>query len=282
MKDETHKMKHKQSFKSESKLLANIVREAGAILLKYFGKVRHIRHKGEPSSVVCEADLAAEKYVIDQLRAHFPEDSIISEEAGFLAGNSGRTWVIDPLDGTSNFVAGIPWFGVQVGLLAKAKPVLAAMYLPVNDILYLAESGQGTLRNGRRVQSSPERNLRNVLCAFGFDPSAVAEEKRRFSALLMHVAGNVRNTRATNSLVDFCYTVDGKFGGCINLNCKIWDIVPFALILPEAGGKLTDLKGKPLDFRSGEQQLEKTYAILGASRPLYPKLLRLTDPWPSV
>lgn len=272
-------MKHKQRLKVERKLLAGIVREAGEILLKYFGKVRHIRHKGEPSSVVCEADLAAEKYVIDQLRSHFPDDSIISEEAGFLVGNSGRTWVIDPLDGTSNFVAGIPWFGVQVGLLAKAKPVLAAMYLPIDDVLFLAEKGQGTLRNGKRVQSNPESNLHNVLCAFGFDPCAVADQKRRVSALLMEVAGNVRNTRATNSLVDFCYTVDGKLGGSINLNCKIWDIVPFALILPEAGGKLTDLHGKPLDFQLGEHQLELTYAILGASRPLHRKLLRLTAPW---
>jgi fructose-1,6-bisphosphatase/inositol monophosphatase family enzyme len=94
--------------------------------------------------------------------------------------------------------------------------------------------------------------------------------------LLFRISNAVRNTRATNSLVDFCYTVDGRFGGCINLKTKIWDIAPVALILPEAGGKFTYLDGKQIVFDLGERATQRNYAILGASAGLHAKLAALT------
>src|SRR5262249_41586540 len=97
--------------------LRTCVLGAGKILLQYFGRVTNPRMKESASSVVCDADLAAEKYVIDQIRKQFPEHNIIAEESGWTGGSSLYTWVVDPLDGTSNFVAGIPWFGVQIGVL---------------------------------------------------------------------------------------------------------------------------------------------------------------------
>src|SRR5436190_16171994 len=113
------------------KLLLELVREGGGILMKHFGRIRQVRQKENPSSVVCEADVAAEQHSIERIRHEFPDDGIIAEESGFVAGSSEFTWVIDPLDGTSNFVAGLPWFGVQIGVLRGSRPVVAAMYLPV-------------------------------------------------------------------------------------------------------------------------------------------------------
>ncbi len=95
--------------------------------------------------------------------------------------------------------------------------------------------------------------------------------------LLRRVSGKVRNIRATNSLVDFCYTLEGRLGGCINLNTKIWDIVPIAVMLPEAGGRFTELDGSEIAFDLAPRNFGRSYAILGASRGLHPKLLRIVQ-----
>jgi myo-inositol-1(or 4)-monophosphatase len=256
-------------------VLIQSLREAGKILLRYHGRIRAPRRKEDQSSVVCEADLASERLLIREFGSRFPEHSIISEERGRIGGSSEYTWVIDPLDGTSNFVAGIPWFGVQAALLRGASAVLAGMYLPVEDTLYFAQAGKGAFRNSQRVRVSGERNLENVLCAFGFDP--VPDRSRRPGIeLLFRVSGAVRNTRTTNSLVDFCYTIDGRLGGCINLRTMLWDIAPVSLILPEAGGRFTDLQGKQIQFQLDEGAAAREYAVLGASRVLHPVLADLT------
>ena len=257
--------------KISQEFLVGMVVDAGRILLRHFGKVRGIRQKESASSVVCEADLASEDFIVRRIRRHFPHAGLIAEESGYAAG-SEWTFVIDPLDGTSNFVAGLPWFGVQVGVLKDGIPWSAAMYLPVERVLYFSERGRGVLRNGRRVGVSAETRLKNVLCAFGMDASADRRERRRNADLVARVAGGVRNLRTTNSLFDFCYTLEGKFGACVNLNCKIWDIVPVALMLPEAGGRFGDLAGKPIKFALGAQDFGRSYQVMGASRALHPRL----------
>lgn len=246
---------------------------AGKILLRYFGKVTNPREKENASSVVCDADLAAEAAILKLLRRRFPADNIIAEESGRIWRGSDYTWVIDPLDGTSNFVAGLPWFGVQIGILRGGETFLAGMYLPVDDVLYFAAQGKGTYRNGSEVRVTEDQNLRRVLCAFGFDPQP-ERRTRRMVELLFRVAQAVRNTRTTNSLVDFCYTVDGRFGVCMNMKTKIWDIVPVSLILPEAGGAFSDLAGSPIEFDLGEQAAKREYQVLGASRSLHRAMLK--------
>ncbi len=254
--------------------LTELVTGAGRILLRHFGKVRGIRQKESDSSVVCEADLASEEFIIRRIRRHFPDAGVIAEESGYAAG-SEWTFVIDPLDGTSNFVAGLPWFGVQIALLENGIPKSAAMYLPVEKVLYFSEKGRGVLRNGRRIDVTPETRLKNVLCAFGMDGSASERDRSRGADLVTRVAGGVRNLRTTNSLFDFCYTLEGKFGACVNLNCKIWDIAPVALMLPEAGGRFGELSGKPIEFKLGQKDYGHSYQVMGASAALHPKLARL-------
>jgi myo-inositol-1(or 4)-monophosphatase len=261
------------SVMSQKRALVDMTREAGEILRGYYGRIRNIRLKENQSSVVCEADLAAEKSYVDQIRARYPRDNIIAEESGHTRGTSEYTWVIDPLDGTSNFVAGLPWFGTQVGLLRGTTPVLAAIYLPIEDAMYVAEAGKGLFRNGKRVAITTETKPTNILCAFGFDPNTGYRQSRHDTELLRRVASGVRNIRATNSVVDFCYTMDGRLGGCVNLNAKIWDIVPVALMIPEAGGRITDLFGDRLRFDLSAPQ--KSYTIVGSSRALHGKLLAL-------
>lgn len=253
------------------------VRGGGDILSRYFGRVRHVRQKGEQASVVCEADLEAEAYIRRMVLRSFPDATIIGEEEGSSRGASNYTWVVDPLDGTSNFVAGLPWFGCQAGILEEHRPIMTAMYLPIQETLYFAQEGKGVWKNGRRMKPLTGGRAKEALCAFGFDAAASDRVRERSCKLLTRVAGAVRNTRATNSLVDFCYTLDGNFGACINLNCKIWDIVPAALMFPELGGKFTDLAGKPIDFAQGEQNPAHTYQVLGAAKNIHKTLLELTS-----
>ena len=262
------------STKSIQKNLLDWVVGAGDILRGYFGKITNPRRKEDASSVVCDADLASEKYILEQLRAEFPDHNIIAEESGLVWKDAEYTWVIDPLDGTSNFVAGIPWFGVMIGVLRDSKPVLGAMYLPIEKTLYFAEAGQGAYRNRDRVQVTSETDLQNLLCAFGFDPTPDLSSRKNVE-MLFRVSGAFRNVRTTNSLVDFCYTTDGRFGGCINLKTKIWDIAAASIILPEAGGKLTYVDGRELAFELDEQIIQKEFAVLGASIELHPKLVAL-------
>jgi myo-inositol-1(or 4)-monophosphatase len=255
------------------KLLQDVVVAAGAVLMKHFGRIKNVRRKEHASSVVCEADLASEALVVKAIQSAFPEDGIIAEESGYHPGRSGLTWAIDPLDGTSNFVAGVPWFGAQVGLLNRTEPVMAAIYLPTEERLYFAEKGGGLTRNGKRLRMTVERRLDNMLCAFGFDPGMEEREGRRVMGMLQRVASGARNIRATNSLIDFLYTLEGRFGGAINLNTRIWDIVPFAVMLAEAGGKLTDVYGRKIAFDPTDAQ--RCYTIVGASRVLHPQLIKL-------
>ena len=160
---------------------------------------------------------------------------------------------------------------------ASGSPAYHGSHVPATTVhaVYLAEQGKGALRNGEKVQVTPEPKLNKVLCAFGFD-SAPQRRTRQDIKLLFRISRAVRNTRATNSLVDFCFTVDGRLGACVNLKTRIWDIAPVAVILPEAEGKLTYVDGTPISFELDAKVADRNYAVLGASANLHAQLATLT------
>lgn len=248
---------------------------AGRLLLQYFGKVRDIRVKESQSSVVTEADVAAEQLILRRIQDQFPDHNIIAEETGFQDRGAAFTWVVDPLDGTSNFAAGLPWFGVMVSVLENGSPIVAAMYLPTEDQLYFAERGCGTFRNGSPVCVTSETRWSHLLCAYGLDPSPDVERVRRQGVLLGSLVQLARNVRATNSLVDFVGTIDGRLGACVNFNTKVWDIAAPALLLPEAGGQLTDLRGEPVRFTIKPESAQRSYAVVGGSPLMCRQVLEL-------
>lgn len=246
----------------------------GRVLREHFGHVSSVMQKEDHSSVVTEADFAAEAAMVSVIERACPAHNLIAEERGFVDKGAGYTWVIDPLDGTSNFAAGLPWFGVLVALLEGAVPVLGAMYLPMDDTLYVGAASEGVTRNGERVRVTAETDPRNVLCAYGMDASSDVAKTHCEAEALMRLVNGVRNVRMTNSLVDFCYTVDGRLGAVVNQNTKIWDIAPAWLLLREAGGVLTDTAGAPLRFALGVDYA-RSYAVIGASLMLHPQIMRL-------
>ena len=127
---------------------------AGEILRNGFGTALTIETKQDQSNVVTESDFKSEEYIRNAIRTTYPQHNILGEEHGYEDHGSEYTWIIDPLDGTSNFAAAIPWFGVLIALLKDNQPVLAGAYLPMTDEVYLAEKGKGATKNGKPIHPS--------------------------------------------------------------------------------------------------------------------------------
>src|SRR5690606_30758349 len=154
--------------------------------------------------------------------------------------------------GTSNFAAGLPWFGVIICVLKNSIPVMAGCNLPVQNEIYFAEKGKGATRNDKKIMVSAESELKNILAAYSLDFSDETGKTERETKVIGKLEKNIRNLRGTNCLIDFCYTADGKLGACINQTTKIWDIAGPGLIIEEAGGQVTDILGNQFDFLLNE------------------------------
>jgi myo-inositol-1(or 4)-monophosphatase len=255
--------------------LIECVRAGGRVLLDHFGGPVRFKTKENQSSIVTEADLASEKIILELIQSSFPEHNTLAEESGWVDRGSTYTWIVDPLDGTSNFAAGLPWFGVMVALLEDSSPILGAMYLPTEDRLYVAERGGGATRNGDPIRLAAEANLPDMLCACPLDPHADDALLRRQTDLLRRIAQTARNVRATNCLFDFVSVIEGRFGLCVNHQTMIWDIAAPRLIVEEAGGSFTDLAGKEIRFVLDRESTRRSYAVIVAHRALLKPALEL-------
>lgn len=253
------------------------LQEAGKILLKNFGNISDYSVKESQSSIVTVTDLKAENKIMQIVLENFPDHNLLGEETGFQNKNSEYTWIVDPLDGTSNFAAGIPWFGVIICILKNFKPLMAGCYLPVQNQLYFAEKGKGARVNEKPIIISKETELQNMLVAYSLDFSNEPEKTEREVKIIQRLVNNVRNLRSTNCLVDLCYTADGKLGACINQTTKIWDIAGPGLIIEEAGGIISDIEGNKIEYRVNEKNFNKNYTIVGSNKMLHPKVIELVN-----
>ena len=248
--------------------LISVLKESGTVLLKYFDRPLETRQKESQSSIVTEADLASEKAIIDLIRTKYPGHNILSEECGFIDNNSEFTWVIDPLDGTSNFASGIPWFGVLITLFRLNIPEMGGAYLPVQDDIYIAEAGKGVLKNGKPLPELKDKSLRESLFAFCVDYSEDDAFLNKGLETYRYIIKNSRNIRSTNSLVDFLYTAEGKFGGVMNLFTKIWDISALGLIISEAGGEMKNINGNNIQFNIGNKDIDENFPVIAGNKTI--------------
>jgi myo-inositol-1(or 4)-monophosphatase len=251
--------------------------EAQQILLKNFGTLNDYEVKESQSSIVTKADIESEKKIIDIINEKFPSHSTLGEETGFQDKNSDYTWIIDPLDGTSNFAVSLPGFGVIICVLKDSQPFMAGCILPLQNEMYFAEKGKGATRNGETISVSKETHLKNILAAYSLDYSEVPEKTKQEVKIMEKLVNKVRNLRSTNCLLDFCYTADGKLGACINQTTKIWDIAGPALIIEEAGGKVTDISGNPFDFGLNKNNYNRNFTIIASNKSLHQQLFKLIN-----
>lgn len=253
------------------------LQEAGKILMSYFGKISEYTVKESQSSIVTKADIESEKKIIELILEKFPDHNTLGEETGYRNRNSEYTWVIDPLDGTSNFAAGISWFGVIICVLKNSVPVMAGCFLPVQNEIYFAEKGKGAFRNGEKIKVSSETELKNILAAYSLDYSDEPGKTEREARILQQLVSKIRNLRSTNCLIDFCYTSDGKLGACMNQTTKIWDIAGPGLIIEEAGGKVTDIQGNQFDFSLSAANYDRNFTITCSNKILHSELIKILN-----
>ncbi len=255
--------------------LQKILKESSKILMKNFQRTPEITIKENHSSILTQADLEAEKTIINIINQQFPDHTIISEETGHNEHFSGYCWVIDPIDGTSNFAAKLPWFGTLIALLKDAEVVMAGATLPYHNLNYFAEKGKGAFRNNEPIKVTKEKNMKNVLFSYSIDYSEDGEKISRELQIIKQVVMNSRNIRSTNSLVDFCYVADGRLGGCINQGMKIWDIAAPYLIIKEAGGVVTDIKGHDIDFKLHGKDINSNYTGIACAPAMHREVIDL-------
>ncbi|MCG8308848.1 MAG: inositol monophosphatase [Cytophagales bacterium] len=255
--------------------LKDVLLGAGEILKAGFGSVNEIRTKQDQSNVVTESDYKSEEFIRSAISGTYPAHNILGEENGFENRGNKYTWVVDPLDGTSNFAAQIPWFGVLVALIENHEPVLAGAYLPMSDELYFATREGGAYKNDIRIVASKEVDLKNLLFCYSLDFSKDPDKTEREAQIIKSLVQNFRNLRSTNSCVDFCYAAEGKIGVAINQTMKMWDIASMHLILEEAGAKVTGIKGNDIEYHPSERSLEQNFTAIAANPAIHGKILDL-------
>jgi myo-inositol-1(or 4)-monophosphatase len=223
----------------------------GEVLKQSYGQVKKIEYKGE-INIVTEVDKRSEKLIVDLLTSRFPKHSILSEEGTDLVKPSEFKWVIDPLDGTTNYAHDYPIFCVSVGLEKNGQVIVGAVYQPVFDELFVAEKGNGAYLNGRKIQVSRVQKLRQSLLSTGFpyDVLQDPEQAMKYFAGFVDTAQAVRRDGA--AALDLCYVAMGRFDGFWEVRLNPWDTAAGVLIVLEAGGMVTDFQGEPYSIYRDE------------------------------
>lgn len=220
---------------------------AGKLLWAERGKRRQVAFKGSPTNLVTEMDGRAEAVIIETLRAAFPTHAILSEERGSVGPASRYRWIIDPLDGTTNYAHGFPVYAVSIALEADGEAVLGVAYDPNLDECFVAERGKGSSLNGEPLQVSETPTLNESLLATGF-PYNIREVPDNNLAEHAAFSHRCRGVRRTGSAALYlCYVAAGRLDGYWELRVGPWDVAAGALIVEEAGGRVTNLEGGRLD-----------------------------------
>jgi myo-inositol-1(or 4)-monophosphatase len=255
--------------------IERLLRETGQILLDRRGSKRLVEHKSSHVDLVTDADRAAEAHLLRCLADLAPDDSVISEESGFTSGRTDRTWVLDPLDGTTNYVAGLDDFGVIIGVMDRDQPVAGGMFLPALDLLYLAESGGGATRNHQPVHVSRTPKLADAFLdhSLAYLPGIMDEQRRTLDLLLPAV----RAIRCNHSLRYIGNVVDGTYDGFVYHSLWLWDLVGPSVLLNEAGASVTDIEGGNLRLEPTEEAAGRLYGVLAANPGLHTHLTQMLN-----
>jgi myo-inositol-1(or 4)-monophosphatase len=218
-------------------------RDAGQLLLEKFGRKINISLKGD-INLVTEADLASESLIIERIKSYYPKHSILAEESGNAVtdGNSTWKWIIDPLDGTTNFAHGYPCFCVTLALEHEGKIVIGVTFDPTRNELFAAEKGQGATLNNKPIRVSTTENLSDALLVTGFPYNF--KQKENFARHLTEFLLQSRGVRRDGSAaIDLAYVACGRFDGFWEEGLNPWDVAAGVLLIEEAGGCVTYYDG---------------------------------------
>lgn len=219
--------------------------EAGKIIQYYFQGTFTVDNKGSINNLVTEVDKHSEKKIIEVIKSHYPEHSIISEEVGELIQESDYQWIIDPIDGTVNFAHGIPICCVSIGLKYKEDLLLGTVYNPMMNELFFAEKGKGAMLNEQPISVSKKVDFKKACLVTGFPykwPKSYEHPIKVFERFIME---GLPVRRLGSAAIDLCWVACGRFDGFWEYNLNSWDVAAGYLIVQEAGGKITNFEGQP-------------------------------------
>ena len=243
-------------------------RRGAAILLKYW---EHLGKEDADLTArndwVSTADRESEAAIVESIASHCPTDAFLGEESGRSEQTSSRTWIIDPLDGTSNYLQHYPIWSISIALRNDDEIVAGVVYEPLRDLFFTAERGAGAFRNGKPMRISSQQTVEGSFLATGF-PFRAQEYIEPYVAIftdIIRISKGVR--RGGSAALDLAYTASGTFDGFFEINLASWDVAAGSLLVTEAGGTVTDFSG-------GQRWLERGN-IAGAAPGIHPELMSI-------
>jgi len=261
--DKVEAMQHSR----ELDLMIRLALEAGDIICEGFGTAMHVEHKG-PVDLVTEFDRRSEALILAALRRDYPGDGLLSEESGSNGIHGERTWIVDPLDGTTNFTHGIPIFAVTMALMDADGLRTGIVYDPLRREMFWAERGAGAFLDDRPLHVSQVSDLRRSLLVTGF-PYDIATSRFNNLDHYGHFALRSQGVRRLGSAaLDLAYLAAGRFEGYWDLQLSPWDVAAGALLIQEAGGRVTNIHG-------GEDFLQRDLTLLATNGHLHAAMLEV-------
>ncbi len=262
--------------------ITNVLEKSAQLARANFGKVQSTTKAEDNNQVLTQTDIEIGRYIITEIEREFPKHNIIDEEAGVINKNSEFTWVVDPIDGTSNFANGVPTYGIMIGLLQNDQPRAGGIALPSFNEIYFAEKEAGAFCNSQKIMVTAEENLLSTLVAYGIDghqenPNLTKSECKIVSEIVLHI----RNLRSSNSVFDLVMLAKGCYGAAMNQTNKIWDNVAQHILVEEAGGVYTDFFGNPMDYKNALQRIEENFTYCAGAPQLHQKLQEIIHSLPN-
>jgi len=243
----------------------------GAIVARYFREGVEMRTKAV-SDLVSDADIESENAIVAAIREAYPDHAILGEESHQADVNAPKLWIVDPLDGTTNFAHGLPHFAISIAYYEQGQPRCGVIYNPIREDWYVTEAGQGAWYNGRRVQVSNETSLSQSLVGVGFyyDRGAMMEATlRAIHELFGHQIHGIR--RFGTASLDLAQVALGMYGAYFEYQLSAWDFAAGRLFVEEAGGRVTNCQGEPLPLAKS--------SVLASNGHLHDAVLTIVSKW---
>lgn len=225
--------------------------QGGKILSYYWGRLKNVKRKTHASDLVTEADHESEEAILRVLKTSYPDHGVLAEESGLQKGASDYLWVVDPLDGTTNYTHQFPMVAVSIALLYQETPILGVVYNPIHDEMYMAAKGDGATLNGRSISVSKVDSLESSLLATGFPYDRKENLDNNYKEFCQMTDASQGVRRLGSAALDLAYVAAGRLDGYWEKGLGAWDIAAGALLVEEAGGLVTAYDLGPFDVQSG-------------------------------
>jgi len=245
----------------------NFAKRAGSLLLKDFRKIKEYSRRGHSKEIKTIYDKASENLIKKLILAKYPEHSILSEETGYLENDPNYLWVVDPLDGTGNFVNGNPLFSVSIAFMENERLKYGVVYFPICDEMFFAERGKGSFMNGKRIKVSSVDKLEKsylVTC------EGVEKSRKRKAKLYAEIIKRAIDIRKLGSgSLECAWVASGRAEGYLTFKVPPWDVAAGVLLVEEAGGKVSDFKGREWSLRNCD--------FVASNSLIHEKILRIVE-----